>query len=123
MNQFNGIGRLTRDADVRYSSDGKAVARFTLAIDREYDREKADFPSCVAFDKKAELIEKYTHKGSRIRITGRIQTGSYEKDGKKVFTTDIVVNELEFLDSKKDEQNKDGFNQVEGATEEQLPFV
>ena len=123
MNQFNGIGRLTRDADVRYSSDGKAVARFTLAIDRDYDREKADFPNCVAFDKKAELIEKYTRKGSRIRITGRIQTGSYEKDGKKVFTTDIVVNELEFLDSKKDEQNNDGFNAVEGATEEQLPFV
>lgn len=121
MNQFNGIGRLTKDADVRYSSDGKAVARFTLAINRDYDREKTDFPSCVAFDKKAELIEKYTRKGSRIRITGRIQTGSYEKDGHKVFTTDIVVNELEFLDSKKDES--DGFNAVEGAIEEQLPFV
>ena len=123
MNQFNGIGRLTKDADVRYSSDGKAVARFTLAIDRDYDREKADFPNCVAFGKTAEIIEKHTHKGSRIRITGRIQTGSYEKDGRRVFTTDIVVNELEFLDSKKDEQNNDGFNQVEGATEEQLPFV
>ena len=121
MNQFNGIGRLTRDADVRYSSDGKAVARFTLAIDREYDREKADFPSCVAFDKKAELIEKYTHKGSRIGITGRIETGSYEKDGRKVYTTDIIVNNVELLDSKKEEN--DGFNQVEGATEEQLPFV
>ena len=123
MNQFNGIGRLTKDADVRYSSEGKAVARFTLAMTRDFDREKADFPSCVAFGKVAERIEKYTHKGSRIRITGRIQTGSYEKDGKKVFTTDIVVNELEFLDSKKDEQNNDGFNAVEGATEEQLPFV
>ena len=123
MNQFNGIGRLTKDADVRYSSEGKAVARFTLAMTRDFDREKADFPSCVAFGKVAERIEKYTHKGSRIRITGRIQTGSYEKDGHKVYTTDIVVNELEFLDSKKDEQNNDGFNQVEGATEEQLPFV
>jgi single-strand DNA-binding protein len=112
---------MTRDADIRYTSDKKAVARFSLAITRDYDREKADFLNCVAFGKTAEVIEKYTHKGSRIGITGRIETGSYEKDGRKVYTTDIIVNNVELMDSKKDES--DGFNAVEGATEEQLPFV
>lgn len=123
MNNFTGVGRLTKDADIRYTSDKKAIARFSLAITRDYDREKADFPNCVAFGKTAEVIEKYTHKGSRIGITGRIETGSYEKDGRKVYTTDIIVNNVELMDSKKDEQNNDGFHQVEGATEEQLPFV
>lgn len=123
MNNFTGVGRMTKDADIRYTSDKKAIARFSLAITRDYDREKADFPNCVAFGKTAEIIQNYTHKGSRIGITGRIETGSYEKDGRKVYTTDIIVNNVELMDSKKDEQNNDGFNAVEGATEEQLPFV
>ena len=122
MNSFAGVGRLTKDADIRYTSDKKAVARFSLAITRDYDREKADFPNCVAFGKTAEVIEKYTHKGSRIGITGRIETGSYEKDGRKVYTTDIIVNNVELMDSKKDEQNNDGFQTIEGD-EDSLPFV
>lgn len=121
MNSFTGVGRMVRDADIRYTSDNKAIARFSLAITRDYDRDKTDFPNCVAFGRTAEIIEQYTHKGSRIGVMGRIETGSYEKDGRKVYTTDIIVNNVELLDSKKEES--DGFNQVEGATEEQLPFV
>ena len=103
MNKWIGMGRLTREPDVRYNGEGAAVARFTLAIDRRYNKEeqKADFISCVAFNKKAEFAERYLHQGTKIAVEGRIQTGSYtNKDGQKVYTTDIVVEELEFAESK-----------------------
>ena len=102
-----GIGRLTRDPEVRYSGDSKAVARFTLACNRykkEGEEPQADFISCVAFGKTAEFIEKYIRQGTKIFVEGRIQTGSYtNKEGQKVYTTDVVVETLEFAESKKTE--------------------
>ena len=103
MNSVSLIGRLTRDPDVRYTTGQMAVARFTLAVDRARGRNRdennsADFISIVCFDKQAELVEKYISKGRLVGIQGRIQTGSYEKDGRKVYTTDVVAERVEFLD-------------------------
>ena len=112
MNKVILIGRLTREPEVRYSQgeNASAVARYTLAVDRRFKREgeaTADFISCVSFGKGAEFAEKYLHQGVKIAVTGRIQTGSYtNKDGVKVYTTDVVVEEQEFAESKKS-QNYD----------------
>ena len=112
MNKVILMGRLTREPDVRYSqnADGSmAVARYTLAVDRRRargnngagDEQSADFIGCVAFGRAAEFAEKYLHQGTKIAITGRIQTGSYtNKDGQRVYTTDVVVEEQEFAESK-----------------------
>lgn len=110
MNKVILMGRLTRDPDVRYSAgdNSTAVARYTLAVDRRFSRredngngQNADFISCVAFGKSAEFAEKYLHQGTKIVITGRIQTGSYvNRDGQKVYTTDVVVEDQEFAESK-----------------------
>ena len=103
MNKVILMGRLTRDPEVRYS-ENSTVARYTLAVDRRYKREgedSADFIGCVAFGKSAEFAEKYFHQGSKIAVVGRIQTGSYtNKDGVKVYTTDVVVEDQEFAESK-----------------------
>jgi single-strand DNA-binding protein len=112
MNKVILLGRLTRDPDVRYSSrsDGSqmAIARFTLAVDRRIKQEgqqNADFISCVAFGKQGEFAEKYLKQGTKIALVGRIQTGSYKnKDGNTVYTTDVVIDEIEFAESKKSEQ-------------------
>ena len=107
MNKVILMGRLTRDPDVRYSAgeNSTAVARYTLAVDRRFRRDgdsaTADFIGCVAFGKSAEFAERYLHKGTKIVATGRIQTGSYvNKDGVKVYTTDVVVEDQEFAESK-----------------------
>ena len=106
MNKVILMGRLTRDPEVRYSQgeNAKAVARYSLAVNRRFKREgdpDADFINCVAFGKQAEFAEKYLKKGTKMAITGRIQTGSYtNKDGVRVYTTDIVVEEQEFAESK-----------------------
>jgi len=107
MNVVILCGRLTRDPEIRYSQGEKsmAIARFSLAVDRRGRKKEgtptADFINCIAFDRTAEFIEKYIHKGSKLLIRGHIQTGSYEgKDGKKVYTTDVVVDETEFAESK-----------------------
>ena len=110
MNKVILMGRLTRDPDVRYSAgdNSTAVARYTLAVDRRFSRredngngQNADFIGCVAFGKSAEFAEKYLHQGTKIVITGRIQTGSYvNRDGQKVYTTDVVVEDQEFVESK-----------------------
>lgn len=110
MNSVNLIGRLTRDPELRYTPSGAAVVRFTLAVDRRLSKEKraeaeannqqtADFISCTAWNKTAELIANYLQKGRRIAVAGRIQTGSYEKDGRTVYTTDVIVDTMEFIDS------------------------
>lgn len=108
MNKVILIGRLTRDPDVRYSTQGDqqmCVARYTIAVDRRGQRQDgqqtADFISCVAFNRNAEFAEKYLRKGMKIAIEGRIQTGSYtNRDGNKVYTTDVVVEHHEFCESK-----------------------
>ena len=111
MNKTILIGRSTKDADVRYSQGEKpmAIARISLAVDRKFKQEgqpTADFINCIAFGKTAEVIEKYVTKGTKIAVVGRIQTGSYtNKDGQKVYTTDVVIDELEFCESKSNQQS------------------
>ena len=104
MNHFVGIGRLVRDPEVRYTQSGKACAKFTLAIDRRRsgdDKQQADFISCVAWEKTAEVISQYVSKGQKIAVEGRIQTRSYDaNDGTKRYVTEVVVNSMEFCDSK-----------------------
>ena len=138
MNKVILIGRLARDPDVRYTQGGMAVARYTLAVDRKFrknnengNEQTADFISCVAFGKSAEFAEKYLHKGIKTAVTGRIQTGSYtNRDGQKVYTTDVVVEEQEFVESKKaagqeegGNVDQDGFMNIpDGVDDEDLPF-
>lgn len=126
MNKAALIGRLTRDPDVRYSQGGEpmAIARFTLAVDRRTKNRDADFISCVAFGKSGEFVEKYFHKGMKVAVIGRIQTGSYDsKDGHKVYTTDVVCEELDFCESKqKQNADADGFMNIPDEIEKELPF-
>lgn len=140
MNKVILMGRLTRDPEVRYSQgDGSmAIARYSLAVDRRFkkdgDEQTADFINCVAFGKTAEFAEKYFHKGIKIAVVGRIQTGSYtNKDGQKVYTTDVVVEEQEFAESKGSalpENNQgtntssgsDSFMDIPDGIDEELPF-
>ena len=119
MNKVILMGRLTRDPEVRYSQgeNALAIARYTLAVDRRNfrnngnDEQTADFINCVAFGKSGEFAEKYFRKGMKIAITGRIQTGSYtNKDGVKVYTTDVVVEDQEFAESKNASGGNDGFS-------------
>lgn len=131
MNKVILMGRLTKDPDGRATQDGKAITRFTLAVDRRYKRDgepNADFIGCVAFSKTAEFIDKYFSKGMKIAVTGRIQTGSYtNKEGKKVYTEDVVVEEAEFCESKKETQQNapeapDDFVPFPEGDQTELPF-
>lgn len=133
MNKVILMGRLTRDPDIRYSQgeNATAVARYALAVNRSFKREgepDADFINCVAFGRAAEFAEKYFKKGSRILISGRIQTGSYtDRDGRKVYTTDVIVETQEFTESKQQEKREetspDGFMNIPDGIDEQLPFA
>lgn len=142
MNKVVLMGRLTRDPEVRYSQGDSslAIARYTLAVDRRFkrdgDEQSADFINCVAFGKTAEFAEKYYHKGIKITISGRIQTGSYtNKDGVKVYTTEVVVEEQEFAESKNAQGSdfgyggapapsgaSDGFINVPEGIDSEIPF-
>lgn len=133
MNKVILMGRLTRDPEVRYSTgeNSMAIARYTLAIDRRSKRDDeatADFIRCVAFGKSAEFAEKYFYQGIKILVSGRIQTGSYtNKDGQKVYTTDVIVEEQEFAESKKEKPasssvSGDGFMNIPDGLDDDLPF-
>lgn len=131
MNKVILIGRLTRDPDIRYTADSTAIARYTLAVDRRFKRDgeaAADFIGCVAFKKNAEFAEKYLRKGTKIAVVGRIQTGSYtNREGAKVYTTDVIVEEQEFAENKKsegrpEEHAGDGFMNIPDGIDEELPF-
>lgn len=127
MNIWVGIGRLTRDPEVRYTQSGKACAKFTLAIDRRKSgdgNQQADFISCVAWEKTAEVISQYTGKGRKIAVEGRIQTRSYEgSDGNKRYVTEVVVQSMEFCDSKGGQQLSDA-KEFGGTTvpDDDIPF-
>ncbi|MDU4209173.1 MAG: single-stranded DNA-binding protein [Finegoldia magna] len=110
MNNVNILGRLTRDVDLRMTNSNLAVGRFTVAVDRKLSKEKrmeaesnnqptADFISCIAFGRTAENIATYFKKGQRIAVSGHIQTGSYEKDGQRIYTTDVIVDIFDFVES------------------------
>lgn len=133
MNKVELVGRLTKDVSIRMSNSGSSIARFTIACERRFKTEgqtTADFINCVAFGKTAEFIEKYFIKGMKIGVSGRIQTGSYDNnEGKKVYTTDVVIEEVEFVESKgsanaetTDKKSNDGFMDIPESIEEELPF-
>ena len=149
MNKVILMGRLTRDPEVRYSQgdNSMAIARYTLAVDRRFRRnndgeQTADFIGCVAFGRSAEFAEKYFRQGLKVIVTGRIQTGSYtNKDGVKVYTTEVIVEEQEFAESRAEaEANRasfqrqsapspapsadagDGFMNIPDGIDEELPF-
>ena len=146
MNKVILMGRLTRDPEIRYSAgeNQTAVARYTLAVDRRFrrqgDEQTADFINCVVFGRGAEFAERYLHQGTKIVATGRIQTGSYtNKDGNRVYTTDVVVENVEFAESKNSAggdnsgftpSNRpspssaagDGFMNIPDGIDEELPF-
>lgn len=137
MNKVILIGRLTRDPNVSYASnkDNTAIARFNLAVDRRIKNENqpsADFISCVAFGKSAEFAEKYLRQGTKIGLEGRIQTGSYtNKEGQKIYTTDVVVEQMEFAESKNSQSQSpapstasdSGFMNIPDGLDEELPFA
>lgn len=140
MNKVILIGRLIKDPDVRMGTNNITIARYTLAVNRRYHKNNeptADFIGCVALGKNGEFAEKYLYKGIKIAVTGRIQTGSYtNRDGQKVYTTDVLIEEQEFAESKKSqseeqsqppvpspEQGADDFMSVPAFTEDdELPF-
>ena len=128
MNKVILMGRLTRDPDVRYSQGDSpmAIARYTLAVDRRFrrdnDQQTADFISCVAFGRNGEFAEKYLHQGTKIVAEGRIQTGSYtNKDGNKVYTTEVVVENQEFAESKASASNNEGGFQPQAQSAPTVP--
>ena len=129
MNKCIYMDRLTRDPEVRYSQDNKAVARYTLAVDRMKTKNNenpgADFISCVAFGKSGEFAEKYFKKGMKILVEGHTQTGSYDKDGQKVYTSDCIIEKQEFAESKKggtEAAGSDDFMNIPDGMDEELPF-
>lgn len=149
MNKVILMGRLTRDPEIRYSQGERsmAIARFTLAVDRRRrsndngsSEQTADFITCVAFDRQAEFAEKYLHQGTKMLVTGRIQTGSYtNKEGQRVYTTEVMVDEMEFAESRAASENNGGYqpagrpapsaaagdgfmNIPDGVEDEGLPF-
>lgn len=127
MNRVIAIGNLTDDPKVTYLQSGKAKAEFTLALQRM--KEGADFPRFIAWEKKAEFMEKYCHKGMKLAVEGHIQTGSYEKDGKKVYTTDVICDNIEFCEKKKVDETtgqpteSTDFMKVPDGVENEIPFL
>lgn len=138
MNKAVLVGRLTRDPEVRYSQgeNATAVARYTVAVERRYKRDgepTADFIPCVVFGRSAEFAEQYFRQGMRVSVSGRIQTGSYtNKDGVKVYTTEVIVEEQEFAESRSERgahsaaamesPSGDGFMNIPAGIDEELPF-
>lgn len=129
MNNVSLVGRLTRDPEIKITNSGSSYARFSIAVDRRGKDAGTDFINIVAFGKTSEFIERYFRKGQRIGINGRIQTGSYEgKDGKKVYTFDVIAENVEFVESKSASAsatpaNADGFvNIPDGVEDPGLPF-
>jgi single-strand DNA-binding protein len=98
MNKWQGIGRATKDIELRKTQSGKSVASFTLAVRR--DKDNTDWIPCIAWNKTAELLSQYVHKGNRIGVSGRIQTRNYESNGQRVYVTEVVADEIEFLENK-----------------------
>jgi len=142
MNKAILMGRLTRDPEIRYAQGDSslAIAKFTLAVDRRFKKageQEADFIGCTSFGKTAEIIEKYCRQGSKIAVVGRIQTGSYtNKENQKVYTTDVIVEEFEFAESKasaeannqrsntgvQNSSNDENFMNIPEGVEDQIPF-
>lgn len=121
MNKVILLGRLTKDAELKYTqTNNTPVSNFVIAVDRKYEKDKADFFSIVAYGKLAELISKYFKKGQQIVVAGRLQTRNYDdKDGKRVYVTEVIADEIDFTSNKKEEDTPDEFTPV---TDDELPF-
>ena len=131
MNNFNGIGRIVNNLELRTTSNNNSVCQFTIAINEGYgDKERTNFIDCVAWNKRAEMICKYCDKGVKVAVTGKLQTYSYEKDGKKIKTTKVLVNEIQFIEKLKNEvvndtpqEETDPFEEFgKEISDEELPF-
>ena len=127
MNKVILVGRLTDNPDVRVTNDGLKIARFRLAVDRRFKRGESDFINCVSFGKQADFSENYMSKGKKFGVIGRIQTGSYEKDGRKIYTTDVVVEENYFVEKaenvEKPNPSPEGFLELPDEELADLPFA
>lgn len=130
MNYISLMGRVVREPEIKYTNDNKCIARYSIAVSRKFKNKQGnydtDFFNLVSFNSTALFIEKYLHKGVKILVEGELRNNNYEKDGKTVYSDQIIVNSVEFCESKNTndtQTDNDGFNAVEGATEEQLPFV
>lgn len=122
MNNVTIMGRVTADPEVRYTQSQKAFCRFTLAVDR-IKKDECDFIRCVSWEKVAENMGKYVHKGDRLLVIGSIQTGSYEKDGKKVYTTDVLARTINYLDMRKSDGGfEPAQEEIPEAFQDDLPF-
>ena len=134
MNKIVLLGRLTKDAEVRYSQNSTAVASFSIAVNRKFKRENepdADFFNCTAFGKQAEFVEKYLKKGTKVLLAGRVQNNNYTKqNGEKVYSVQVMVEEIEFAESKGSEAgtqqatptDNNGFMNIPDGMQEELPF-
>lgn len=132
MNSFNGIGRIVNNLELRSTNNGNSVCQFTIAINEGYgDKERTDFIDCVAWNKRAESICKYCDKGVKVAIEGKLQTDTYEKEGKKIKTTKVLVNEIQFIEKIKNANNEskkeikeetDLFKEFADETIDDLPF-
>ena len=110
MNNITLIGRLTRDPELKYSQSGKAFTKFNIAVQREFNRDEADFINCIAWDKRAEAIAEYLRKGRRIAIQGRLNVRNYEQNGESKWITEVIVDKFEFVDSNNNTQNETNDN-------------
>lgn len=123
MNKVELVGRITKDPNISYTKESTCVARFTMAMNRKFKKDEADFISCVAFGKQGEFMEKFAKKGMKFEVVGRLQSGSYKnKDGQTVYTTDVVVEEIEFGEGKSEKKESSDFIDVPEEIEAELPF-
>lgn len=127
MNKWVGMGRATKDPEVRYTKDNKAIATINVAIDRRFNKDITDFFKCTAFGKTAEFVEKYIRKGTKVVIEGTVQNDNYEKDGVKHYGTNIIIEAIEFAESKKaqeqPEESGDDFMDIPvGVDGDKTPF-
>ncbi|WP_124046058.1 single-stranded DNA-binding protein [Clostridium perfringens] len=118
MNKVVLVGRLTKDPNCNYATSGTTVTRFTLAVNRQFKKDEADFISCIAFGKTAETLGKHMAKGKQVAICGNIRTGSYDKDGTRIYTTDVVIETFDFLGAKDSGQANQGNYDFGGAFSE-----
>lgn len=122
INNVTLVGRLTRDPEIKYTQSGKAVAKFSLAVGR-MKKEETDFINCIAWEKTAEVIGEYCRKGSKVGIVGKIQTGSYEnEEKKKIYTFDVLIREIQFLDTKEKTGEVEEKVKVEDDSSNDYPF-
>lgn len=128
MNRVVLLGRLTQEPVLSQTQSGKTVARFSLAVDRGYgDNKTADFINCMAWEKRAEFIEKYLHKGSKVAIEGQLRSGSYDKKGQKVYFVEVWIDQIEFAGEKRESgpapiTDANGFMNIPDNIDEELPF-